>query len=129
MPEDSHKNEMKEPATTDDGASLVAELIDAANEIERASSPERANLIRRAASTISDYHIEIAFSMTPANEGGPDDVVHELNELVRLIDQVADDEVVSAMLNAAELIADRRTILQSKEPTGDPGAQSAKHDA
>lgn len=105
---------MTETATTLEDAAVVAELISAANDIEGVPNSERAQLLQRAASIISDYRVELDALIVPAKEDGPDDVVHELNELARHIDQAATDEVVSAMLNAAEIIAERRTILRAK---------------
>lgn len=76
---------------------------------------ERANLLRRAASTISEYRDEIDYSDTLANDrGGPDDIVFCLNEMARRIDEFSEAEVSETLLEAVGTIQAARILLDAK---------------
>ena len=95
-------------------AAFISELIRAANDVEKLTKLERARLLQRAAATIRVYRDEINYSETPANDGGPDDIVYCLNEMAKLIDQFSAGEVGEALMEAVETIKDARILLDAK---------------
>lgn len=94
---------------------FIPELLRAANEPTLVTEMERANLLRRAASTIRDYRIEIDYSDTPANDsGGPDDIVYRLNEMARRIKQFSATEVSETLVEAIGVIRAAKILLDAK---------------
>ena len=95
--------------------SFISELIRAANEIGRVTKPERAKLLQRASATIRDYQDEINYSETPANDpGGPDDIVHCLNEMARLIESYSAEEVAETLMEAVGVIKAAKVLVDAK---------------
>jgi hypothetical protein len=94
---------------------FISELIRAANEVDKTTKLERANLLRRAAGTIRDLRDEINFSGAPANDSGPGDIVFEISEIARLIDLFSSEEAGNAMLEAAGTIKDLLVLLDEKQ--------------
>lgn len=100
---------------TDSIPAFISELIRAANECGKLTKPERANLLRRAATTIRDYRDMIGFSDAPANDSGPGDMVFDLNETARLIDIFTPEEIAGELLRAADTIKTLRVLMEEKE--------------
>jgi hypothetical protein len=87
--------------------SFLAELIRAANEIERLELQEKSRLLQHSASTIRELREAIAITEAPLNDAGAGDIVHDLLELSERVHELVADEVALALLDAA---ADIRTL-------------------
>jgi hypothetical protein len=87
-------------------AAFIAELIRAANEVERLSNYERSRLLRRAARTIREYR-----EQTGA-EPSSDAIVDDLNSMADAIDLHGPKEVAAAMLDAVAAIKAGRSDLE-----------------
>lgn len=97
---------------TDSTQRFISELIRAANETEKLTNLERATLLRRAAGTVRDYRDLITFAGITANDDGQSDVVHDWNEMARLISIFSAQEVSAALLDAAGVIKACRLLLE-----------------
>lgn len=93
---------------------FISELIRAANEIDKLTKLERANLLRQGAGMIRDIREQINFSETPANETGPGDIVFDLNEMARTIVSISDADVAEAFLDIVETIKAGQILLEAK---------------
>ncbi len=106
-------------------APFISELIRAANETDRLTKAESARLLQRCAATLRDYRHQIDYSETPANDGGPNDVAHELSEMARLIDLFSAEEVSKTLLEAVATIKAARTLLEIKHEIEEEGGGGA----
>jgi hypothetical protein len=83
-------------------AAFISELIRAANEVDRLATPERVNLLRRAAATIRAYREEI--DPQGARVSDEPDIVDDLQSMADTIDLHAAREVGAMLLEAVEAI-------------------------
>jgi hypothetical protein len=90
------------PVNTPD---FIAELVRAANEVKKLPYLEKGRLLQRAIVTIRDGrdHVEIRPSGTTV------DAVVELQTIAAAIDRRTDDEVKTALLEAANMIRTLQT--------------------
>jgi hypothetical protein len=95
-------------ATTD----FIAELVRAANEVGKLATLEKGRLLQRSIVIIRDGR----------NEAGipPADGVIDLQTVAASIDRRSDNEVKTALLDAADMIRTLKIVLEAKtEAAGD----------
>lgn len=100
-------------------ASLMSELIHAANETSTLLPSETARLLQRAAATIRDYREQIAYSQSSANDPSQGDIVFELTIMAASIDLFPPEKVSAIILEAAEVVKACKALLNKKRKLGD----------
>lgn len=94
---------------------FISELIRAANEAERLTLLERANLLRRAAAIVRDYRANLSeLGVTVGTATDADDVTREWSEIARLIQMFSAQEVAEALLEAVAVIKACRVLLEER---------------
>ncbi|WEZ85779.1 hypothetical protein P6U16_22370 (plasmid) [Rhizobium sp. 32-5/1] len=93
-------------ATTD----LIAELVRAANSLERASLLERRQLLTRAISAIRDMR-DVARA---ASSRTADDNLINLATITASMERRRESEVRAAFLSSAEMLRDLRIVIDAK---------------
>lgn len=93
---------------------FISELIRAANEVEKLTKLEQANLLRRAAATVREYREQIHDTDTPTNDHGQGDIVHSFDVMAETIDFIMPEQVAAALLEAADTIKAGRILLEAK---------------
>jgi hypothetical protein len=90
---------------------FIADLVRAANEIEKVGYREQRRLLERAAMTIRDMSGRIGVSIIAKGR----DAVADLNNLVHIIDTtpIAPEEVRDGLLRAAGVIRDLHITLDT----------------
>lgn len=90
---------------------FVAELVRAANHVERLTDFEKRRLLERAVVTIRDMREQVGI---PESKTAADAVI-DLQTVAGGIERRSADEVKAAILDAAEMIRVLKIILDGKE--------------
>jgi hypothetical protein len=86
---------------------FIAELVRAANEVDKLATLEKGRLLQRSTVIIRDGRNEVGIP--------PADGVIDLQTVAASIDRRSDDEVKAALLDAADMIRTLKIVLDAKD--------------
>ena len=97
---------------------FVAELVRAANEVEKLSAAERGSLLDRAYRTVRDARDEIGVEQDSLDR----DPAIDFLTMSRSVPMFSDEEIKSALLEAAGVIRHLKIILDARGDVTSGGA-------
>ncbi|HEV7417261.1 MAG TPA: hypothetical protein VGN98_13985, partial [Tianweitania sediminis] len=107
-------------STSTSTSALISELARAANEVERLTKPERAQLMERAAKAIEDLREQFGYVGAPVrNRSG--DTVDLLRAMARAPGAYAAGGVTDALLDAAKIIRALARLVEENLGDEEPG--------